>query len=56
MPDCDTHLFSPQGIKFLLFFPYLVEIAVAEEPYESLGKYPTEGGIELILPLFVNKG
>jgi hypothetical protein len=24
--------------------------------YESLGEHPTEGGIELILPLFDNEG
>ena len=33
-----------------------VEIKVAVEPYESLGKHPTKGGIELILPLFDNEG
>ena len=38
------------------FFPMSVDITVVVEPYESLGEHPTEGGIELILPLFGNKG
>jgi hypothetical protein len=38
------------------FFPMSVEITDAVEPYESLGEHPTEGRIELILPLFGNKG
>jgi hypothetical protein len=42
--------------NFDFFFPTSVEITVPVEPYESLGKHPTEGGIELILPLFGNKG
>jgi hypothetical protein len=33
-----------------------VEITVAVEPYESLGKHSTEVGIEWILPLFENEG
>jgi hypothetical protein len=33
-----------------------VEITVAVEPYESLGKHSTEVGIEWILPLFDNEG
>jgi hypothetical protein len=32
------------------------EITAAVEPYESLGKHPTESGIELILPLLDNEG
>ncbi len=46
------------GIKIYFFIPMSVEITVAVEPYEyeSLGKLPTEGGIELILPLFDNEG
>ena len=42
--------------NFDFFFPMSVEITVAVEPYESLGKHPTEGGIEWILPLFDNEG
>jgi hypothetical protein len=44
------------GIKIYFFFPMSVEITVAVKPYESLGEHPTEGGIELILPLFDNEG
>jgi hypothetical protein len=33
-----------------------VDITVAVEPYESLGEHQTEGGIELILPMFDNEG
>ena len=36
--------------------PCQFEITVAVEPYESLGEHPTEGEIELILPLFDNEG
>jgi hypothetical protein len=43
-------------LKFYFFFPNSVEITVAVEPYESLGEHSTEGGIELILPLFDNEG
>jgi hypothetical protein len=39
-------------LKIYFFFPVSVEITDAVEPYESLGEHPTEGGIELILPLF----
>ncbi len=42
--------------NFDTFFPMSVEITVVVEPYESLGEHPTEGRIELILPLFGNKG
>jgi hypothetical protein len=42
--------------NFYFFFPMSVEITVTVEPYESLGEHPTEGGIELILPMFGNKG
>ncbi len=38
--------------NFDFFFPISVEITVAVEPNESLGKHPTEGGIDWRLPLF----
>ena len=54
-----SHFNSSRNVltsNFDFFFLMSVEITVAVAPYESLGEYPTGGGIELILPLFNNEG
>ena len=42
--------------NFDTFFPMSVEIRVAVEPYEGLGDIQLKVRIELIIPLFGNKG